>query len=78
MTCNKECFNCPYPDCIEGAPAQDRQEYFREYRAKHKDEIRAQKRDWYAKNKERVRKIQNEYNKRKREEQRKAPATLER
>lgn len=44
IKCNMDCFNCPFPDCINDYVAPYDYEYQKEYRKKYRDKINLRKR----------------------------------
>ena len=52
MKCNlKDCFNCPYPDCINDTTKYYNPEYQKKYRKEHRNEINELKRQFRARRK---------------------------
>ena len=66
MKCNKDCFNCPYPDCgVFTKPSESKQPakprirdkakkaaYMRAYRAANKEKLSAYYKEYFSKNKQ--------------------------
>ncbi len=64
MRCNKDCFNCPYPDCIldmsevkavmlkQQRKAEYQKEYFKKYRVDHSEELKKFQKKYSQINKE--------------------------
>ena len=68
--CNRDCFNCPYPDCIlEELEADDYAEQRRIEReiinpkSKRQEKLAAKNRAYYEANREKLRAYQREYQK---------------
>lgn len=63
--CNKDCFNCPYIDCIYDEEVDEKKAMRREtqkrYYEKNKERWQAYKREWYEKNKEHCREQKREW-----------------
>ena len=64
MVCDKDCFNCPYPDCILrnekeykkqniGLPAYSK-EYQKAYREKNREKLRNNHKRWYEQHREEI------------------------
>lgn len=51
MICNKDCFHCPYPDCIRGE-TQDEAERKAEWRKNHPDRVKEIRRNQYIRHRE--------------------------
>lgn len=51
MKCNQDCFNCPYPDCINDYIKPYDAEYHKQYRAEHRDKVNERKRQLRAERK---------------------------
>ena len=54
--CNRDCFNCPFPDCIvDGVNAQEyRAARERDLELKYRDEIAAKQRAYYEANRDEI------------------------
>lgn len=55
MICDKDCFNCKYPDCI-ATDYSLRKEEFQKYYQKNKERLSEQRKQYYQANKDKWRK----------------------
>lgn len=60
MTCDKNCFHCPYPDCIRNEK-QDAVESTAEYRRKYPDRVKNTRHKQYEKNRDKEIEYQRNY-----------------
>ena len=71
MICDKDCFNCKYPDCIATDYSPKKEEYRKQYYQENKEKIAEKSRQYREKNKEIIAECQRRYyerNKRKKAE----------
>lgn len=63
-SCNEDCFNCPYDDCVK---TENRTEYHRQYYKKNREKLIENQKRYYQKNKEKVAQYHKEYYRKKKE-----------